>query len=86
MLSQDTIRLVVEFRDFAGKVIHPTNITLKIYDEDEKLITTITEGINTDTTKYYYDYQADQTFIFEFSGIYNGLPVLARQLQKVKFY
>ena len=87
MLAKDTIRLFVEFKDFDGKIIHPTNITLKIYDKKQNLIETITDNIIQETTKYYYDYLAtDSDFIFEFSGFYNDKAVLSRQLVTVKFY
>lgn len=100
MLRGDTVRLVVEFKDFDGKTIHPENVTLKIYDTKQKLIETITDNIQQDGTKYYYDYTAtdqdnnkyyydhtaaDSDFIFEFSGFYNDKIVLSRQLVKVKF-
>lgn len=86
MFTQDTIRLVVEFKDFDRNVISPDNVTLTIYDESQNIIEVITDDIVQDKTKYYYDYQAiDSDFIFEFSGFYNAKKVLARQLVKTKF-
>lgn len=86
MIANDTIRLVVEFKDFNGRTINPDNVTLKIYDKKKNLIEEITENIKQDGTKYYYDYTTtDSDFIFEFSGFYNDKIVLSRQLVKVQF-
>lgn len=86
MIANDTIRLVVEFKDFNGRTINPDNVTLKIYDKKKNLIEEITENIKHDGIKYYYDYTAtDSDFIFEFSGFYNDKIVLSRQLVKVQF-
>lgn len=86
MIANDTVRLVVEFKDFKGNTIFPNDVKLKIYDTQHKLIETITEGIIKQNNQYYYDYTAtDSDFIFEFSGFYNDKIVLSRQLVKVKF-
>lgn len=86
MYSKDTARLIVSFKDFDGNAINPENVRLTVYDNKQVLIETITEGIfNLSNGTYQYDYTADSDFIFEFSGIYFGKPVLARQLVQVKF-
>lgn len=85
MFTKDTIRLVVAFRDFNGHTINPTDIKLTIFDADEAQLELIETNIIRDTDKYYYDYVSQQDFTFEFSGIHNGLPVLARQFVKTKF-
>jgi len=86
LIANDTVRLVVEFKDFDGRTIAPDNITLKIYDTKQTLIQTITDGISQLNSQYYYDYTAtDSDFIFEFSGFYNNKTVLSRQLVTVKF-
>jgi len=84
----DTVRLVVQFRDFNGNAINPTDVKLTIYDLQEEIIEAITNGI-VDLTQgnYQYDY-TDTTgsdFVFEFSGVFNDKPVLARQEVKIKF-
>jgi len=87
MFTKDTIRLVVQFRDFNCNVVHPKDITLTIYNMDETLLETISSGITLDGDNYYYDYVTnDSDFIFEFKGVYNDKPILARKYQKVKFY
>ena len=87
MIKNDTARLVVQFRDFNGNAITPDNVKLTIYDKQENIIKTITEGIiDLAQGNYFYDYEAtDSDFIFEFSGFYFEKPVLARQLVQVKF-
>lgn len=86
MIANDTVRLVVEFKDFNRNTIVPVDVTLKIYDKNKNLLETITDNIVQDGTKYVYDYTAtDSDFIFEFSGFYNDKIVLARQLVQVKF-
>lgn len=86
MYTKDTVRCHVSFKDFDGKPITPEDIILTIYDTQHEVIETITTGIVDETNgKYYYDYVADKDFIFEFSGIYFGKPILSRQLVKTKF-
>lgn len=85
MYTHDTIRLIVEFKDFNGNAITPTDIKLTIYDVNEEIVEVIEQDINKDDNRYYYDYVAQNDFIFEFSGIYDNKPVLARKLQKTKF-
>lgn len=87
MIKNDTARLNVQFRDVNGNAITPENVVLKIYDKQENLTETITEGIvDLSQGNYFYDYTAtDSDFIFEFSGFYFEKPVLARQLIQVKF-
>lgn len=86
MIANDTVRLIVEFKDFNGNTIVPENVSLKIYDTKQVLIETITDGITQLNNQYYYDYTAtDSDFIFEFSGFYNNKTVLSRQLVTVKF-
>lgn len=88
MLAKDTVRLIVQFKDFQGNHIAPEDVSLKIYDINYQLLETITEGVVNDSQgKFYYDYVAtDSDFIFEFSGFYFGKPVLAREKVQVKFY
>lgn len=88
MFKNDTVRLKVKFRDFDGNVINPTEIKLVIYNKQEEVVQTITDGI-VDLTQgnYQYDY-TDTTgsdFIFEFSGVFNSKSVLARQVVEIKF-
>lgn len=86
MLKGDTARLCVQFRDFNGNAINPEEVKLMIYDTNELLTETITEGIvDLSQGNYFYDYTADSDFIYEFSGIYFGNPVIARQAVQVKF-
>lgn len=87
MFVNDTVRLVAQFRDFNGNAINPDNVKLTIYNKQQEIIETITEGI-TDNTQgnFHYNYVATNSdFIFEFSGFFNSKPVLSRQLVQVKF-
>ncbi|MFP3356757.1 hypothetical protein R0K17_05290 [Planococcus sp. SIMBA_143] len=86
MYKGDTVRLCVQFRDFNGNAINPEQVKLTIYDNDELFTEVITEGIiDLSQGNYFYDYTADSDFVFEFSGIYFGKPVIARQEVQVKF-
>ena len=86
MLKNDTVRLLVFFKDFDGKAITPTEVKLTIYSTDETIKEEITDGIiNISEGKYQYDYVATDSFIYEFSGFYNSLPILSRELCTVKF-
>jgi len=86
MLKNDTVRLLVFFKDFDGIVITPTDVKLTIYNTDQTIKEEITEGIiKLSQGKYHYDYIATESFIYEFSGLFNSLPVLARELCTVKF-
>lgn len=87
MFTKDTVRLVVQFRDFVGKAIEPTNVKLTIYDNSEVLLEEITlDIIDIGNGSYQYDYVApEHDFIYEFSGVYQNKPVLARQLVQTKF-
>ncbi|QHJ71629.1 hypothetical protein [Planococcus halotolerans] len=86
MLRNDTVRLNVQFRDFNGNAINPESVKLVIYDKQELVVETITEGvIDLSQGNYFYDYTADSDFIYEFSGIYFGKPVVAREAVQVKF-
>lgn len=91
MYSGDTIRLIVHFRAFDDTLIDPTNIELKIYDENEQLIETIPiDDSNKESVGiYFYDYTTPEDIkgdiIFEFRGIYNNKPILSRGRIKTKF-
>lgn len=87
MFTKDTVRLVVQFKDFNGTAINPDNVKLTIYDKQEEIIEEITdEIIDLSQGNYHYDYVApEHDFIFEFSGVYNNKSVLARQLVQTKF-
>ncbi len=87
MFSNDTIRLIVQFRDFNGQPINPTDVKLTIYDK-QQVDETITDGIiNIEQGNYQYDYTdtTNSDFVFEFSGVFNDKTVLARQEVKIKF-
>jgi len=84
--QKDTIRLIVQFRDFDGKNIIPTDVTLTIYKEDKTEVETITTNITQKSDSFSHDYLIpEHDFIYEFSGVYQEKPILARQLVKTKF-
>lgn len=87
MYTKDTVRLVVQFRDFDGKSINPDDVKLTIYDLDEQVIEEITDGIiDNGQGNYHYDFiTTDSDFIYEFSSFYFEKPVLAREKVQVKF-
>jgi hypothetical protein len=91
MYYGDTVRLVVNFVDFDGNMIDPTDIELKIYDSNQQLKETITidNSYKQSTGVYQYDYPTpDDTqddLIFEFRGMFNGKPILSRGRIKGEF-
>lgn len=88
MFAKDTILLQVQFKTFDGNKVTPENVKLTIYDKQQTVIEEINYGLTTDGLgKFEYEY-TDTTgsdFIFEFSGVFNEKPILARQEVKVKF-
>lgn len=88
MFAKDTILLSVQFKTFDGNKVTPNDVKLTIYDKQQTLIEEIIFGLATDGQgKFEYEY-TDTTgsdFIFEFSGVFNEKPILARQEVNVKF-
>ena len=86
----DTVRLKVNFRNFSGINVDPTEIKLIVYDMYKNQIE---QFILSDANKenigiYFYDYTPAtelSDFIFEFSGLYNGNPTVVRDSLKIKF-
>lgn len=87
MFTRDTVRLVVQFRDFKGNNIVPDEVKLTIFNTDKTVVEEVTEGIIDNTQgNFHFDYVApEHDFIFEFSGIYDNRPVLARQTITTEF-
>ena len=87
----DSVRLQCHFKTFSGVSINPDNVELVIYDKAKNIIETIpiTDENKTATGQYYYDYvvpdDIDEYFIFEYRGIHNTKPILAREKVNIKF-
>lgn len=89
-LAGDTVRFRCHFRTFDGQNIDPADVKLRIYDTQKQQFEEISL---TDTNKenvgvYFYDYvlpDDKQEIIFEFKGIYNEKPILARGQVKIEF-
>jgi hypothetical protein len=85
-LIGDTVRIKVEFRDYDGKLIDPTDIQLKVNEKNKKKLYTeppiqITDSNKIATGTYYYDYQIPvglSDLVIECSGVYNSKPILTR--------
>jgi hypothetical protein len=82
----DTIRVLCEFKTFAGVYADPSTITLKVYDKDRQQIgstISITESHKTATGKYQYDYTIPAStgtpITFEWSGTLEGSTALSRK-------
>lgn len=85
-LFKDTIRLVVQFRDFDGHSVTPENVKLTIYNVKQEIVETISTNIEINNNTYFYDYVVpEHDFIYEFSGTHKGKPILARQSVNTKF-
>jgi len=80
----DTVRIQATFSNFAGAIADlAANPTLKIYDDDETLVTTVTGASLThpSTGVYYYDYTLPTTkgaYYYEFSGTVDSTTILRR--------
>uniref|UniRef100_C5D6Y1 Uncharacterized protein n=1 Tax=Geobacillus sp. (strain WCH70) TaxID=471223 RepID=C5D6Y1_GEOSW len=89
-LAGDTVRFRCHFKTFDGQSVEPTDVKLTIYNTNKQQIEQITLD---DTNKknvgvYFYDYilpMNQSEIIFEFSGIYNNKPILARGSVKIRF-
>lgn len=86
----DTVRLKVYFKTFDSQSIDPTDIKLTIYDIDKNLIEEIVidDTYKLDVGVYFCDYVPDSElneFIFEFAGMVNNKPILARDSAKIQF-
>lgn len=87
----DTVRLQVNFKSFEGFLIDPSDISLKIYDNAKNEVDSvqITEENKIATGQYFYDYvvpdDIHEYFIFEFRGLHNEKPILARGKVDIKF-
>lgn len=89
MYQGDTIRLKVHFKNFSGQSIDPSDIKLTIYKSDKTKI----EEIEVDDSNkenvgvYFYDFVSIglSEFVYEFSGLYNNKPILARDKVQIKF-
>jgi hypothetical protein len=78
----DTVRLQATFKDFDGNLAAVTTPILKIYDSNERLITSTAALVNPSTGVYYYDYtipKVKATYIYEFSGTSGSTLVLRRE-------
>ena len=86
----DTVRLKVNFRNFSGINVDPTETKLTIYDmyknQMEQFI--LDDANKENVGVYFYDYTPAtelSDFIFEFSGLYNNHPTVVRDSLKIKF-
>ncbi|WP_026675775.1 hypothetical protein [Fictibacillus gelatini] len=91
MLKGDTVRLKVHFKTFTGQSVDPTDVKLTIYKSDKTKIEEIpiTDSNKENVGVYFYDYivpdEILESFIFEFRGLYNNKPILARDSVQIKF-
>lgn len=87
--SGDTVRLKVNFKTFGGDLVNPTGISLTLYDGLVILQTIpITAADNETIGVYFYDYVIPDDIpelIFEFKGLHNNKPILARDTVQVQF-
>ena len=89
-LAGDTIRLKCHFRTLDGRSVIPADVKLTIYNTNKQQIEQITldDTNKEDNGVYFYDYvlpMNQNEIIFEFSGVYNNKPILARDSVKIQF-
>jgi len=79
----DTVRLIVEFYDFDGNLVDPTNIYITIENKQREVLADISLGAGNKVLnsaglaqvgKYYYDYTTAEIGImyYYFKGTING--------------
>ena len=78
----DTVRLKAEFKNWIGVLESPEDVKLKIYRNRNELIETIVDITPVSTGKYQYDYtipdDASRRMYFEYSGTFEGKPIVGR--------
>jgi hypothetical protein len=84
-LVGDTIRLKVDFMDYDGAKIDPTDVTVTIYDGTTKKVvegpTALGAEHHVATGSYFYDYTIPyglSPLVYEFAGKYDGKPIIGR--------
>lgn len=85
--SGDTVWLKGEFKDRTSAYADPTTVTIKIYDEGENLLETMS-ATKTDTGKYERDYLVPDDYpilIYEFTGELAGYAATRRDTLSVQF-
>jgi hypothetical protein len=85
--SGDTVWLKGEFKDRLGAYADPDSVTVKIYDEGENLLTTMS-ATKTAVGKYETDYLVPliyNSLIYEFTGTLSGYIATRRDTLDVQF-
>ena len=85
--SGDTVWLKGEFKDRTLAYADPTSVSIKIYDEGENLLSTMS-ATKTATGKYERDYlvpDSYNTLIYEFTGVLGGYAATRRDTLSVQF-
>ena len=90
MLKGDTVRLKVNFKDFNGQSVNPSDVKLTIYDINKIQIEqfVLDDTYKLDVGVFFYDYVPAgelNEFIFEFVGMVNNKPILSRDSVKIHF-
>ena len=88
--SGDTVRLTAMFYNWAGVLADTLTLpTIKIYDKNETLLTTIPGASVTKsaTGTYYYDYTPPDKglYVYEFAGTQDSTTILRRASFNTKF-
>ncbi|ELK22910.1 hypothetical protein AF6_0500 [Anoxybacillus flavithermus TNO-09.006] len=89
-LAGDTVRFRCHFKTFDGQSVEPTDVKLTIYDSQKQLIEKfiLDDSHKENVGIFYFDYVLptnQSEIIFEFSGVYNNKPILARESLKIEF-
>jgi hypothetical protein len=90
-LIGDTVRLTAKFKKFDGTLDDPTDITLKVYDGNLQILSTINieSGNKVATGEYKYDYTIPDVktniLFYEFSGTLEGSTIVGRDSISIKW-
>jgi hypothetical protein len=79
----NTVRLTCDFYDVGGALANPTSVKVTFYDYKHLKLSefTLTDANRISTGKYFFDYTTslqEQRYIYEWEGIFEGYPSVAR--------
>jgi len=80
----DTSKYIAKLKNFAGVLADPVSVTFNVYNHTTRSIITTGAATKESTGVYYYYYTAPTDLtgcvVFEFVGVLDGYPIIARDL------
>lgn len=88
-IAESSVKLRAEFKTYSGSLADPTNVELRIYDHNRKLLETIpltTENwVSVGVYEYEYTLPDYPSIYYEFTGILEGSRTVGRGEIKIKW-